>query len=343
MTSLADMLRNRVDKATALDTPENMDGYDIAADIAAGFVPVVGTAQAARDFERARRDDDGWGMALSGLGLIPFAGGITKTMSKLLRNKPTEFEKAHDIARKNAALPVEQGGLGLPDNNTSTDRAKAMGFDLNNLIYHGTSDEITSIDPKRLGQSTGANSAQNAFWASDNPRVARTYAEYSATDAKVKKLIEQANKAEENNNFDLYDRLLEQAENLESEFSKNYGHGQNLIPLVAKKNNMLKANMNGRSFDDETVGKEVMDLLKASQKYNRPGVEFQDIDDAIGVANLPSTHYGITDLSSVRSPFAAFDPKKRNSNNLLAGTAAGAISLPILINLLRNEEQEQTY
>lgn len=38
-------------------------------------------------------------------------------------------EKALAIAQKNAALPIEKGGLGLHPNNTAAERAKAMGFD----------------------------------------------------------------------------------------------------------------------------------------------------------------------------------------------------------------------
>lgn len=38
----------------------------------------------------------------------------------------TEFELAHELAQRNAALPIEQGGLGLPPNNTAMDRARAM-------------------------------------------------------------------------------------------------------------------------------------------------------------------------------------------------------------------------
>ena len=40
----------------------------------------------------------------------------------------TSFEMQHELAQKRAALPVEQGGLGLPPNNTAEQRAKAMGF-----------------------------------------------------------------------------------------------------------------------------------------------------------------------------------------------------------------------
>jgi hypothetical protein len=48
----------------------------------------------------------------------------------------TEFEQAHLTAQRNAALPVNQGGLGLSADNTAMDRARAMGFDVE--AYHGS-------------------------------------------------------------------------------------------------------------------------------------------------------------------------------------------------------------
>lgn len=85
--SIVNALRERGDKFMSLDTPEDQDGYDIAADIAAGFVPGVGTATSARDFERARREGDKTGMALSAIGMIPLAGGVTKGIQAARKGK----------------------------------------------------------------------------------------------------------------------------------------------------------------------------------------------------------------------------------------------------------------
>lgn len=45
-------------------------------------------------------------------------------------------EEALRLAQQRAALPVSQGGLGLPANNTAQQRAQAMGFD--NPMFHET-------------------------------------------------------------------------------------------------------------------------------------------------------------------------------------------------------------
>jgi hypothetical protein len=71
-------LVNSMRKMFSLDTPKDMTTGETVADIAAGFVPGLGTAQAARDFERARREGDKLGMGLASVGMIPVVGGVVK-------------------------------------------------------------------------------------------------------------------------------------------------------------------------------------------------------------------------------------------------------------------------
>jgi hypothetical protein len=61
-------------------------------------------------------------------------------------------EAALRLAQQRAALPVEKGGLGLPAGNTAEQRAKAMGFDVNNPQYHATDVDYESIRPSRTGK-----------------------------------------------------------------------------------------------------------------------------------------------------------------------------------------------
>lgn len=75
-------LRDRARKFVSLDNPEDADIGDLAVDVGAGFMPVIGTATSARDFERARREGDALGMGLSAVGMIPFMGGVTKLVGK---------------------------------------------------------------------------------------------------------------------------------------------------------------------------------------------------------------------------------------------------------------------
>jgi predicted GNAT family acetyltransferase len=63
-------------------------------------------------------------------------------------------KEALDTAQRNAALPVEEGGLGLPKDNTPEMRAEVMGFDLKNPQYHATNvpEDFTSIRPSARGK-----------------------------------------------------------------------------------------------------------------------------------------------------------------------------------------------
>ena len=87
----------------------------------------------------------------------------------LLKRAPTKYELAHAEAQRNAALPVEQGGLGLGPNNTAMERAKAMGFDT--PAWHGTQ---TNIKDGINRSKTGAMGS--GAYLGDAPEVATAYA-----------------------------------------------------------------------------------------------------------------------------------------------------------------------
>lgn len=86
---------------------------------------------------------------------VPNLGGVMKVSG------------AMRTAQRNAALPVEQGGLGLPPTNTAADRANALGY---TDYYHGTERldrllEGKTLDPKRATSGPmpfGTNSQQVA-------------------------------------------------------------------------------------------------------------------------------------------------------------------------------------
>lgn len=81
-------------------------------------------------------------------------------------------EEAMRLAQQRAALPVEQGGLGLPVNNTAMDRANSMGFRTKDKMYHGTQEEnISRFVPTPHDESgiLGTSLARS-------PRVANFYA-----------------------------------------------------------------------------------------------------------------------------------------------------------------------
>lgn len=159
--AIIEALRNRAKRFFSLDTPANPDLGEVATDVAAGFVPGVGTALSARDFERSRREGDKLGMALAGAGMVPVAGGGVRAISKALRRAPRD--EALEVARQNAVKM-----LGLPENNTAMDRARALGFESG--LYHGTNAE-EPISAMRVGKGTLGDVA----YTTTNPNAAKNY------------------------------------------------------------------------------------------------------------------------------------------------------------------------
>ena len=87
----------------------------------------------------------------------------------MMHRPKTEFEILHDTAQRNAALPVEQGGLGLPANNTYIDRANAPGM-FPTDAYHATNVEFDSFDPSKT-------KFVNGVFSSTDPSGASAYVE----------------------------------------------------------------------------------------------------------------------------------------------------------------------
>ncbi len=97
-----------------------------------------------------------------------YAGGgaVRKGLKGLVEKytKRAPQDEALETARKNAVTM-----LGLPENNTAMDRARAMGFEPQ-AGFHGTTGDIKKFDKQLLGESTGAQSAQKAFFFARDPQ-----------------------------------------------------------------------------------------------------------------------------------------------------------------------------
>ena len=96
-------------------------------------------------------------------------------LRKYLLESMTQYELAHKTAQRNAALPIEQGGLGLHSENTAHDRAKAMGFDT--LAYHGTDNIFNKFDSKKIG-ANHIDSIDGGFFFSQNENTASRYGKH---------------------------------------------------------------------------------------------------------------------------------------------------------------------
>ena len=132
-------LRGRFERATSLD-PQEQDLADIAVETAAGFVPGVGQALAARDVERARRANDPAGMAMAAASAVP--GG--KLAGLLKRYDPTRLE-----------LDVYHG---TPHRFPATE-ANPLG----------------EFDASKIGTGEGAQAYGHGIYLAESPGVAESY------------------------------------------------------------------------------------------------------------------------------------------------------------------------
>jgi hypothetical protein len=81
-------------------------------------------------------------------------------------------DEALEAARRNAVKM-----LGLPENNTAMDRAKALGFDVSRPLYHGTSADVSEFNPAMYGTNTRAAGDELGIFTTAKRDLANNYAE----------------------------------------------------------------------------------------------------------------------------------------------------------------------
>jgi hypothetical protein len=166
-------------------------------------------------------------------------------LKKQREQSPYPQQAALDLAQQRAALPVEQGGLGLPATNTAADRAKAMGTDVETSYIHSTSNPITKIneDGKFSGIFTLPNYSAN-YGTLNMPLVARGKI---ATSDDLRRLVKRPTKKMQMaideripDNVDVADATVEM-QKLRNELARKHGFsgvkvsdefGQDTIALV---------------------------------------------------------------------------------------------------------------
>jgi len=199
----------------------------------------------------------------------------------------TAFSEAHELARQNAVKM-----LGLPETNTAMDRAKAMGFDVDTPVYHGTTNDF--LEP---------NTASRAFYATDDPEISNIYA---MAEGRHKGLRE-------------------------------VNAGANVIPLIGKKNLLTVSDIgpDGHGWISDNI-KTALGLPPETSsrqlymKANDAGYDGLKMTDYSDLGGDNQTQYVFPLGKNIRSRFAAFDPAKANSANILASLLLGAPALKAL-------------
>lgn len=229
------------------------------------------------------------GMDFMGGGLL----GTTKLVNK------TQMELANEIASKNAETM-----LGLPKGNTAMDRAKAMGFDVDNPVYHGTSKDIEKFDLRGKFRKGGAG-----YFVTDNPTTASYYAgslneRFPKNNPNVMKLVVNPKNTFDYTNPEHLSKISEQIKKLDDSELVRYGYyypPENWIDRIST---------------GDWVTLESPSMIKALKKSGFDSAKLVE-------ANQPNTM--LLNNKNIRSINAAFDPARSNESDILAGM----IALPV--------------
>ena len=208
-----------------------------------------------------------------------------KKFGYLADTKAAPRQEALDTAQRNAALPIEEGGLGLPKDNTPEMRAAAMGFDI--PVYHGTSSDISQVVVLPEGRryvrpfyTTADTSEDAAEFAS---QFANTKSEMG--NPRVMPLLMRGDVMDIRNNPEAAKKLADIAEQSYTELRI----GEKGLPTWGQVNNY--------ATEAKNAG---IDSILLDERPNLNSI-----------ANL--------NPKNIRSRFAAFDPMRRNEPDILAG------------------------
>jgi hypothetical protein len=258
--------------------------------------------------------------------MMPIAGTIGKVAPAVERFL---------IAQKNATLPVSEGGLGLAINNTAAQRAKALGYET--PVYHGTNADINAFNVEGKGKTAGAGA-----FLTTNPTTAETYVSSLGGGNIMPLLIKKDDfltaNARGRNWADIWTDQLgakagKQKYSLDDlGLDKYSATSTDELGMMAKDLGLKGTQI--KNVKDLGPNSHVMRAKEyLNEKYgitpdetwsNVTGKQFDEAQKAMKkfYGSQKSDIYAIQDPSLIRSRFAAFDPKKANSPDILAAGLA---------------------
>ena len=187
--------------------------------------------------------------------------------------------------------------------------AKAAGYTVG-PVFHGSAARFNQFKRNFLGTATGGQSSNEAFFFSTSDRTAKNYASYASEEGPIKDLMRKADQAEAKGDWDLYDKIIGQAE--EMDFGPNAQAMRNQRREQSKVYNVY---LNGRFLEMDAEGKTPAELssakafkqfdgsltaaLKSAKRKGYDGVVFRNLDDAPNLSD-PSDHYATFDPNKIK-------------------------------------------
>ena len=232
-----------------------------------------------------------------------------------------EPDAGQPTSRQNQQSNAEADQLDAPPrrNPQRIKRAEALGFDTDNVFYHGTDVNFSSFSTSSRGSNTAEKDSRLGFFFSSNPEVASSYASTDLTNIDYGKgLLGAVNKM----TGGLYRKLNESANNLARQAGFNVASEFNspqVLPVYTRSNNRSVVDAKGARYDERAFSRYINDALA----NGADSVLIKNvIDEGFAVRNSKSSAASdvlvVFSPENIRSVNAQFDPAKAQSDDLLA-------------------------
>ena len=279
---------------------------------------------------------------------------------EITENQPSPYpqQAALDLAQQRAALPIEQGGLGLPVGNTAMDRAKAMKFEERG--FHETEGSniesgLTNFDVRRAGAAASDEQTPYAMFikphgqsigiAKKNPAQMPLMVKSNLTDENIMQAFGNREELQQYlNQFPDIQKATEAVSDLDKKMANYMGEiqkkaddlyaqgkteqGDKLLDSLNVDSNLMKE-FDLRINELSAKAKEQITNLFKSQGIGTVGLQ----NDAGAFGRKTITEMVLEPNENVRSRFAAFDPFRRSA----AIAAAMGVTAP---NLMAGQDNE---
>jgi len=242
-------------------------------------------------------------------------------------------------------------------------RASDMGF-APETYYHGTGRSIDKFDPKFHGSHTGPGLTKDRFWFTDNPETAEIFSSSSAKLDVSRKAYEKEDQLLRRQ-ADVYNELKNSTPkefNLNKLFNtpdsqlnvfKKYGDLTDDQINLIKEYNQIEETMrpieNQRRIEmKESTGNIIPVKLRlpaklpvkdmdgkfwseSAREIPEGGIKLTNFRESTPLEEAPkATSIGLQNPSRVRSEFAAFDPRFKDSPLLMAGALAAPMGKQVV-------------
>lgn len=185
------------------------------------------------------------------------------------------------------------------------------------VVYHGTTGNFETFDTAKLGANTDVKSARLAFFFTDDARTAASYGNYAASDARVQRILKEAEKAEKRGDWDTYEAKIIEAEKLDASLSdvQNRMNGQTVMPVYLRIENPVETDAEGETYTSIEGG--LTGQISQAKRQKRDGVIIRNLDDAVGLSNHVSDHFAVFGSQQIKSALANAGTFSPNSPNIL--------------------------